>query len=422
VDWQDQSLVAVTATGNEHWRVEVGHRRSIAGFDNAEVADYTGDSVADLFNAEINEMGSEEVIVRDGHDGSLVRRLAVGPMLSLGAEAVTTGAYLQGHAIFDVNGDHVPDVLSALHPQWFLALDVSSVTLHTLWIDRGTTSSIVNGQAMIAPMAADGSPRVLRVNSQNAFGPYVRFALNGAIEAQVPPVNVAPGQDYVDQNNAAFITHAGTPTRFDFVTAGMAGAATGLVVRYDGLSLTPTWQVYLSNGMLSMTPPAHAAALHDPIVVDVDGDHADEVLVGSDDGYLYALHGDGTLLFAFNLQSPVVHVVAANLDGDPPLEILCARSDGSLVAIDQMGSYTWSPVPTPDVGPEPMPDGGSISDASSDAFDSGHGDSGTGPTGTHNGSCGCRTVGSSRAGPFAALVALALALASLRRRARKDPE
>lgn len=78
--------------------------------------------------------------------------------------------------------------------------------------------------------------------------------------------------------------------------------------------------------------------INDIVVADVDGDDGgqDEILAGSDNGFLYALHAEnGNLLWAYNFYYPVERVIVANVDNDAQLEILVSLSDGFLYALDQ---------------------------------------------------------------------------------------
>ncbi len=73
-----------------------------------------------------------------------------------------------------------------------------------------------------------------------------------------------------------------------------------------------------------------------PLVANVDGEPNDEILVGSDNGYLYVLNAEnGTLRWAHNFYYPIGAVIAANVDSDPALEILVSVADGYLYALDQ---------------------------------------------------------------------------------------
>jgi hypothetical protein len=124
------------------------------------------------------------------------------------------------------------------------------------------------------------------------------------------------------------------------VAAGNSGAGLSRVRRIAGDTLSPQWTVYASGGALSSTQPSPSFALHDPLTLDVDGDGAEEVVVGSDDGWLYAIHAaDGTLLLSINLGAPVSHLIAADVDLDPQTELVASLGDGRLVAIDDTDKY-----------------------------------------------------------------------------------
>src|SRR5262249_42135634 len=158
-----------------------------------------------------------------------------------------------------------------------------------------------NGQAMAGQLDADPELDLVRTASQNAFGSYERRSLAGVVEASYAPPT--PSVAGTDANTAALMNRTGAPGLNDLVWSGMAGAALGAVARVDGQSMGEVWFDYLAGGMVypKANPPATRAALYSPVAVDLDGDGNDEILVGADDGYLYALHGaDGSPFFALN--------------------------------------------------------------------------------------------------------------------------
>lgn len=75
-------------------------------------------------------------------------------------------------------------------------------------------------------------------------------------------------------------------------------------------------------------------ALSDAAAADIDGDGRDEFIVGSADGYLYALNAeDGTLAFAYNLRFRVGNPIVVDVDGDGSLGLFVSVGDGLVYAL-----------------------------------------------------------------------------------------
>lgn len=111
--------------------------------------------------------------------------------------------------------------------------------------------------------------------------------------------------------------------------------AAGELRLYDGATGEPVWSVVLDDG--TVIPPGAGAApsISAPVAADIDGDGADEVLVGSSDGFLYALDArDGDPDWIMPLNAPVGAPTVA-LDGDGRVVILVATSDGFLRGLGQ---------------------------------------------------------------------------------------
>ncbi len=448
--FEEQSLVALDSAGAPTWTAEIGTGRSVASFENFELLDdLDGDGVKDFFLTEIDVGGAQELVIRKGSDGSVMVKRATHELFA-GAD------YLQGHASLDLNDDGKLDVVSALHPQWFVGIDVSAAGAGdpvTAFKQIFRTASSPNGQVMAGQLDNDSMIDLLRVNSQNAFGPYERRDLFGLVE--INATSPHPNTTTTDTNTVALVARPGQPSFRDFVWAGMAGDALGAVARHDGESFTEVWFSYLAAGAAhpKAAPPDGRSALYVPVTADIDGNGEDEILVGSSDGWLYALGAsDGAVRFSIDMKAPVVHVLPADVDVDPELELVVSLGDGTIVALDQAGKYTLDTggsEPLPEAGPDGAGGSGGA-DAGSDGSAGAAGSAGGGAgqagaagsaagaagavgdagledaaagappapaAGGDDGGCGCRTTGGSSGHAGVGLImALAAAVTRLRRR------
>ena len=80
-----------------------------------------------------------------------------------------------------------------------------------------------------------------------------------------------------------------------------------------------------------------------PVIADIDGDGTREILVGAMDNTLYALRGDGSLLWTFTTDDIVQATpVVADLDpARPGLETVLASCDGYVYVLDRSGALVW---------------------------------------------------------------------------------
>ncbi|MBN2518714.1 MAG: PQQ-binding-like beta-propeller repeat protein [Candidatus Altiarchaeota archaeon] len=80
-----------------------------------------------------------------------------------------------------------------------------------------------------------------------------------------------------------------------------------------------------------------------PAVGDIDNDGQNEILVGCDDGKLYALGHKGETIWEFATAKNIHSSPAlADLDGDGQLEIVFGAMDGRILALDNKGGIFWS--------------------------------------------------------------------------------
>jgi hypothetical protein len=384
------TMVGLDTSGIESWRTPLADGDQIAS-PGPYALDLTGDGFPDVLTGVWNINGLESLALFDGTTGTIVRSTPVAT-ITPGGDALTTGS------LVDVNGDGVPDLVNPAHDFGDVAVDLSVDPMRTIWTIAPATSAPVNGT--IAAAAVDGQgTSLLRSNGNSGFGYYARYSTAGAVIATQDEQVL-----YNDRNAAALVLRSPGATVYDMISAGVANAGLSRVRRVAGDTLATVWSVYLAGGAVSPTQPAQAFALHDPVAVDVDGDGADEIVLGSDDGWLYALRSaDGSAAFTLDLGAPVTHVIAADVDLDPQVELVASLGDGRLVAIDGAGKYQAIRDASGEGGASPC-----AGDGGADDYTPSHG------------ACTCGTaIGSSSGGADALVLGLAGFTVALRRRARR---
>jgi hypothetical protein len=399
------TMVGMDTTGVEVWRTTLAAGTSIYP-PGPYALDLTGDGNADLVVPLVDVHALESLAVFDGTTGALVTSTPLDTIAS-GGDVTTTGS------LVDVNGDGVLELVVPVPTVGIVAIELAASPMRALWTGpTGATLPSYGGTVAAANLDTQGLGLV-RSNGNAGAGPYMRVSLGGAVVATQSAGLTLADQD---RNAVAFVSRTAGAGVYDVVSAGTSGAGLARVQRLAGDTLQPMWTMYVSGGTVGPTPPAAGVSLHDPVVVDVDGDGTEEVVLGSDDGWLYALHAaDGSLLFHVDLGAPVWHVVAADVDRDPALELVASLGDGRLVVLDDAGKYTAVKDPSPDAGSEggaPPPDGGSPAGPPCNV-DAGAGD------GAHHDGCACMAGTTSNDGGGATIVATTVVLATVRRKRRR---
>ncbi len=129
-----------------------------------------------------------------------------------------------------------------------------------------------------------------------------------------------------------------------FDVAYLSGS--GSVELFDGDTglLAPGYPMYLAGGVQLPASDDLVASLTAAAAYDADGDGFDELLVGGDDGWLYALTVDPAegqvpeVGWSFYTGTPVKQVRVADLDGDGFDEIAVSGPDSRVRVIDGFGA------------------------------------------------------------------------------------
>lgn len=393
------NIVAHSATGVEVWRAALGPGN--VSSPGAYALDLTGDGNDDLLFCVVDPNSVESIAAYDGTSGGLITSLPISSVLA-NSDALFTGS------LVDVNGDGHLDLVTPEHSEYdILAINLFARPFAEIWL--ATPSPIaVNGTVGVASVGDGGGLSLLRSNGNNGFGPYERLTLDGGFVATGD--QGLPATHGYDQNAAVMVGTA-TLGAFDLVSAGTADVGLSRIRRISGDTLATVWTQYAAEGSVSSAVPSKTYALHDPVVLDVDGNGVDDVVFGSDDGYLYAVSSvDGSLVFDVNLNAPVLHVIAANVDLDPELELVVSLSDGRVMALDD--TYVASR-DMPDAGVDGSADasGTEAGGDASDVLDGGEEGGGNARPGS---GCGCIAVGDG-VSPYGGLLALGGIMAALGR-------
>lgn len=230
-------------------------------------------------------------------------------------------------AVFDFNHDGVDDVA------------FNSTTDKAIVIN-GIDGSLLSAPALLPPYGVlgyvdyngvpvaidvDGSAYVLDVED-NAHIALLRPA---AIAGGMSEVIWAEPQAAIDDERRSMAAVAP-----DLVLGAIVatGSRRGVLLARDIMSGRELWRHELYHGAFATSDEEHA--LGSVIAVDVDGQNGPEFVVGSDDGYLYAVNAwSGKLVWSMNLGYPAGDPIAADVDGDGASEIIIAAADGKLHVI-----------------------------------------------------------------------------------------
>jgi hypothetical protein len=83
------------------------------------------------------------------------------------------------------------------------------------------------------------------------------------------------------------------------------------------------------------------AVISSPTLLDIANDNELEILVGSDDGYLYCLNANGSLYWEYETGEVKSGPLAIDIDHDGKKEILATSMDGNIYCLSNEGKLKW---------------------------------------------------------------------------------
>ncbi len=300
----EQGETAVTMVGMDTAGVEVWRTQLAAGattwLPGGYAADVRGLGQPDLIVPQIDIHSRESIAIFDGVTGGIVRSTPLATIFA-GADEMAAGS------LVDLNGDGVVDLATPVSSIGQVAINLGASPMSPIWSVSAQTLPSSNGTIGAAAVDSQGLS-LLRFNGGTGFGSYARLSSTGLVIA-------SKDEGDIDSNAVAFVQRSRGAKVYDMVLAGSHGGTLSRVRRIAGDTLDSVWTEFVAKGAVSAVPPAEPFALHDPIAVDVDGDGSDEVVFGSDDGRLYALHAaDGSIAFSLDLGAPVTRIIAADIE------------------------------------------------------------------------------------------------------------
>jgi len=124
------------------------------------------------------------------------------------------------------------------------------------------------------------------------------------------------------------------------VVFGTAGGNSSRIVALKGSTGELIWSFNITTNF-NITTKIHSS----PAIDDIDADGDRDVVIGADNGIIYAINGfDGTLLWNYTTGSAIYSSPAIDdIDGDGRPEIIIGSDDGELYVLNgEDGSFLWS--------------------------------------------------------------------------------
>ncbi len=269
------------------------------------------DAVVTIADTRLPAESDMRLVALDGTDGTEIWNVAT----SQNYRWVAYRAHL-----LDITGDGREDVIfhDTYNIEYYNGLDgslISSVN-DTHWLKDNILADFDN----------DDEQELLIVNFQADKGIQLFELLTESPSFTIP-------HDYSDEVWERWLALYSHPDGLGFIKSSTMG-----YLQAFGPDGQADWsgRVWPRNGELGASDPGDGNTLSNLTVCDIDGNGEEDVIFGTDDGFLMAMQlSDQTLLWALPFSVTVSEPVVADVDQDGELEILVATDDGQLHLIDQ---------------------------------------------------------------------------------------
>lgn len=290
--------------------------------------DLDGDGVQDVVLA-IGAGSNGSLVVLSGTSGSLIQRIVTPGIEGYWAPLLTSD-------LIDGAGALAPDGTPDIVVPSFRHLGIYDGLGGGALVE--VTTSFWNFSALFADLDGNGDPEALLFQSFALAGPALEAwsftdgfsRLWGPLDAGGPPPDVPLAVAVADIDDAPGLDPV-------YITAdGAIHARSGV----DG-ALLPGFPIGIVGGeVVDPEGEGEASPATALVVADLDGDGGDDALVGSREGWLYAINlstSPPALLWSFRIGEEITRLGLADVDGDGLIEILVSSLDGVGRILDATG-------------------------------------------------------------------------------------
>jgi len=272
-----------------------------------------------LTAADINGDGTPEIIV--GYPDRIQIFDHTGTSLPGWPQLVGNSVISSAPSVGDITGDGIPEIVSANNVGQVFVMEPSGNPL------SGWPRTLGAGGVTVAleDMDGNGIPEIIAVTQEGN----VNVLRGDGTSLPGWPVNV--GNGWLTSPAIADVQANGSSKEIAVATlspnVGLGIVGTLRILSSSG-TLLPGWPVTFPIVPAGQNTTSYQTA---PVLGDIDGDGALEVIMGAVDGSVYAYHNNGTLVAGWPKTSPtsIIHpansAALADFDGDGRLDVIVGR-------------------------------------------------------------------------------------------------